>query len=289
MPHVNQKRVSLPTKDGLALAATVFFPRRESPNRVLVIGSALGVPRYFYFKFARFFAAHNFTVITFDYRGIYASTCDTLSGSEMKMEHWGSRDIESALGYAQNEFMPDELIYLGHSCGGQLIGLAPSCRQIGKIIFVACQQGYWKLWPWPYNIGVYLTWQLLDAASSFVDYVPTKLLGISSLNLPAGVAKQWAAWGKSPYYLFDAKHGLDTSRYHELSVPLLSYNFTDDLLLGPPKAVEALLKKYKSADITQHAISPKDYNRNTIGHWGFFKEPLKDPLWHETLQWINNQ
>ncbi|MBN2731071.1 MAG: hypothetical protein JXR26_01455 [Balneolaceae bacterium] len=279
----------MPTKDGLTLAATVFFPRRKLPNRVLVIGSALGVPRYFYFKFARFFAAHNFTVITFDYRGIYESTCDTLSGSEMKMEDWGSRDIESALGYAQNEFMPDELIYLSHSCGGQLIGLAPSCRQISKMIFVACQQGYWKLWTWPYNIGVYLTWHLLDTASSFVDYVPTKLLGISSLNLPAGVAKQWAEWGKSPHYLFDAKHGLNTSRYHKLSVPLLSYNFTDDLLLGPPKAVEALLKKYASADITQHTINPKDYNQNKIGHWRFFKEPLKDSLWHKTLKWINNQ
>lgn len=287
MPAFTEQNLTLTTGDNHKLAATVFKPADTNVNHTLLIGSALGVPRYFYFKFARYFAENGYSVVTFDYRGIYESKETISSGSEITMAEWGSLDIEAALQYAGEILRADKLFYLGHSCGGQLLGLAPSSKKIDRAAFIACQSGYWKLWPGPLRYGVFLTWQLLFMMVPFFEYIPTKMLGISSLNLPSGVARQWANWGTSPGYLFNEKHRLDTSRYAELRFPILSYHFDDDILLAPPKAVDALLAKYAAAPITKRSIKPGLLNQKKIGHFGYFKERLRETLWQETLEWFN--
>lgn len=289
MPEVTEKSLNLKTEDHCKIAATVFKPIKTETTKTLVIGSALGVPRYFYYKFARFLATNGFSVLTFDYRGIYESHLSDKSGSEINMEEWGRYDIEAALRYASEEMDTDRLFYLGHSCGGQLLGLAPTSTTIDRIIFIACQLGYWKLWPFPYRIGVYLTWQLITIMVPFFDYLPTRILGISSLNLPSGVAKQWAEWGKSPEYLFNKKHRIDTSLYDKIEVPILSFHFTDDRLLAPAKSVNALLDKYSNAPVEKRNIDPANLDQESIGHFGFFKERLKDPLWQIAMEWFNQK
>lgn len=287
MAAFTEQTVTLTTGDNHKLTATVFKPANSLGSQTLVIGSALGVPRYFYFKFARYFSQKGYSVVAFDYRGIYESRETVSSGSEITMEEWGSRDIEAALQYAKEELKAEKLYYLGHSCGGQLLGLAPNSKEIDRAAFIACQSGYWKLWPWPLRYGVFLTWQLLFMMVPFFEYIPTKMLGISSLNLPSGVGRQWANWGTSPGYLFNEKHGLDTSRYAELRFPILSYHFDDDILLAPPKAIDALLEKYAAASITKRLIKPEELNQKKIGHFGYFKERLREALWQETLRWFN--
>ncbi len=289
MSELREKSYSLKTDDGLSLAATLFEPSEIEERRTLVIASALGVPRYFYYKFARYFASKGYSVVTFDYRGIYESRESVKSGSEITMEEWGKYDIEAALKFALNELKTEKLYYLGHSCGGQLLGLAPGSMQVDRVAFVACQLGYWKLWPWPLSYAVLMTWQVIAIMVPFFDYLPARMMGISSLNLPSGVAKQWAHWGKTPGYLFNEKHQLDTSRYEKLAIPLLSYHFTDDLLLAPADSVDALLAKYRQAIIKKRNIDPNDISMKNIGHFGFFKERLKSSLWREALEWFETK
>lgn len=289
MAETTEESIKLRTEDNLELTATVFKPSSGDSNLTLVIGSALGVPCYFYYKFARFFAENGYSVVTFDYRGIYESRGSTPPGAKMSMAEWGTYDIEAALRYAREKLNTDKLFYLGHSCGGQLLGLAPSCRNVDCITFVACQSGYWNLWPFPLNIGLLITWQFLFVLAAIFDYVPTKLLGISSLDLPRGVARQWAEWGITPGYLFNEKHKLDTSRYEEVKVPILSYDFDDDILLAPARSVKALLSKYPAADIQERHVQHKSLNLKKIGHFGFFKERMKETLWQETLEWFNKK
>lgn len=289
MADLTEETIKLQTDDKLELAATIFRPVNGDTSHTLVIGSALGVPRYFYYKFARFFAQNGYNVVTFDYRGIYQSRKTAPSGAEMRMSDWGIYDIEAALRYAREDLDTDKLYYLGHSCGGQLLGLAPSCLEIDRITFVASQSGYWKLWPFPLNIGLLITWQFLFVLAAIFDYVPTKMLGISSLDLPSGVARQWAEWGITPGYLFNEKHQLDTSRYEEIKTPILAYDFDDDILLAPAQSVKALLSRYSAADIHEHHVNHKSLYLNKIGHFGFFKEKMKETLWQETLNWFNKK
>lgn len=288
MAEVTKKTISLQTGDGLSLAATLFKPSSKSNNATLVIASALGVPRYFYFKFASFLASRGYSVITFDYRGIYESRKVSRSGSEMKMKEWGIFDIEAALKYALDELNTERLLYMGHSCGGQLLGLAPSCTHIDRIAFVACQLGYWRLWPWPLSYGVLMIWQIIGLMVPFFDYLPTKIMGISSLNLPSGVAEEWSQWGKTPEYLFNEVHNIDTSRYGHLSKPLLSYHFKDDKLFAPAASVDALIAKYEKATVTKRNIDPDNVDAISIGHFGFFKERFRESLWQDTLEWFED-
>lgn len=115
---------------------------------------------------------------------------------------------------------------------------------------------------------------------------PPTALGLSSVNIPSGVAKQWAKWGKSPNYLWDYIASEDLNRYLKLSFPLLSLGFSDDHYFGPPTAVEMLLSYYPSVNSSLRIISPADYNSQSIGHFGFLKEDFRETLWTELVEWL---
>lgn len=284
---INETNITIKASDGFPLAATLFSKDETSTNTVIVLGSALGVPRYIYFKLARFFARKGCPVLTFDYRGVHESQSDNVSGADIHMADWGKRDIDAALEWATNNLQPDELTYLGHSCGGQLLGMADHASKIDKAVFIASQSGYWKLWPIPQRWGVWVVWQLIPVVAHFFDDFPARTLRLSSVDIPSGVAQQWAQWGKSPHYLWDFISDQDKKRYQKLSFPLLSLSFADDHYFGPPKSAEKLLSYYPSTQSSFRIVTPSDYNRKSIGHFGFLKETFKDLLWQEILDWVN--
>lgn len=269
------------------LAATVFYPDADTGSKAMVMASAMGVPRYIYFRLARFFAEAGFKVLTFDYRGVHESQDELVSGSDIRMTDWGKLDVDAVLEWAIDNWNPDELIYLSHSCGGQLVGLAEHSSHIDKAVFIACQSGYWKIWPQPYRWGTYAVWKLIPLITPWFDDFPARALGLSSVNIPSGVAHQWAQFGKSPNYLWDFISQEDTKRYQNLSFDLLSLGFSDDRYFGPPASVKALLSYYPSTEIEHQILHPRDYKRQSIGHFGFLKEEFRNHLWQEILEWIN--
>lgn len=254
----------------------------------MVLGSALGVPRYIYFKLASFFAEHGFYVLCFDYRGVHESQSNRFSGSEIRMYDWGYLDINAALEWSIGYWNPNKLLYMGHSCGGQLLGLANQASKIDAAIFIASGSGYWKLWPFPHQLGLLGVWHLITLIAPWFNDFPARTLQLSSTNIPAGVAKEWAHWGKSKNYLWDFISKQDRKQYRSLNFPLLSLGFADDHYFGPPKAVKKLLEYFPSTQQTFRQIKPKSYNRKSIGHFGSLKQDLRNSLWRELLQWIIN-
>lgn len=202
------------------------------------------------------------------------------------MADWGRFDIDAALKWALDECQGEEIIYMAHSCGGQLVGLAPNSSRIDKAVFIACQSGYWKLWSIPYRWGVWAVWTLIPLITPWFDDFPARALGLSSVNIPSGVARQWAKWGKSTNYLWDFISEEDIKRYQGLTFPLLSLGFSDDRYFGPPAATEKLLAYYPKARKDLKIVSPSDYKKNSIGHFGFFKEDFKQSLWKDFANWI---
>ena len=273
-------------EDGFSLAATIFTPPSADTSNVIVIGPALGVPRYIYTKIARFFAHSGFHVLTFDYRGIYQSQDKNISGSDIQMSDWGCLDINAALSWVIKHWHPQKLVYLGHSCGGQLLGLAQKAPQIDQAVFIASQSGYWKLWPSPRCWFLWLLWSSFSWLTPLFEELPAQRLGLSSVNIPTGVVRQWARWGKSPNYLWDFISDQQLARYHSLAFPLLSIVFTDDRYFGPANAVKKLLSYYPATEHTLNIITPSEYGQERIGHFGFLKETLRSSLWQELLKWI---
>lgn len=277
--------ICLPTKDGQLLAATAHWPD-ASPLGAVVIASALGVPRKLYDAFAAFLARQGYLALTFDYRGIGDSLLNGISGGQIRLVDWGAQDTEAALTWVMKQVNDKPVFLTGNSCGGQLFGLAPSSTQLAGAVLVAAQTAYWGNWPMPGRLKMGLMFNVVIPLLSLGNEFPARRIGMSSINAPAGVTRQWARWGRLQRYLFDPRSGVDASRYQQLTLPILAWGFEDDNF-APAESIAALCQELPQAQIERRQVSPSDIGSMGIGHFGFFRENHRKALWEPTLHWMN--
>ena len=266
--------IAIQTADGMTLRGSLH---RTSGDHALIINSAMGVKRRYYDAFAAYAAERGVSVVTYDYRGIGESRPRSVRGFPATMTDWGTLDIPAVIAWTKRELRPRTISMMGHSAGGQLIGLAPNAAAIDRIVLVASQSGSYRLWP-PFKreaLGTF--WFVMPLVSRIVGYFPSPLFGLGSENLPHGVASEWSRWGRSRDYLFDFH---DASGYEALRVPLLAWSFADDQY-APRVAVESLLTHYTAATIDHRHVEPRG-----IKHFGFFRRALGGALWDETVDWL---
>ncbi len=81
--------------------------------------------------------------MAFDYRGIGASLdASSVRASKARKQDWGTHDMPAALDYLVDRF-PDMIVHLvGHSAGGQLVGLMPNHRHLSSVVTVSSSSGY---------------------------------------------------------------------------------------------------------------------------------------------------
>lgn len=274
--------------DGHPISLHLF--KAKEPKGIVIIGSALGVPEQHYWDFANFLKESDFHCITFSYRG----TEDSLIYDQLphiKLEDWGVQDIEAIIQFAKANNQTEKKIlpihFMGHSIGGQIIGLAQSSINLKTITLIAASAPYWKRWSFPNNIKMFFATQILfPIISSFCNQFPTKRLGLGKVTIPSSAAKKWGEWISKPNYLFDESFQLDTGIYSKLTCSIFSLGFTDDIF-APEVNIEHLLKKFPNASISSKTIDPKAINEEEIGHSGFFKKKFKSNLWQSTLEWLD--
>ncbi|NTU83710.1 MAG: hypothetical protein HGA45_30780, partial [Chloroflexales bacterium] len=114
---------------------------------------------------------------------------------------------------------------------------------------------------------------------------PARGLGVGE-DLPAGVAREWAAWCLHPRYLAGF-YGKTVQRtyYDEVRTPLLWLTFGDDPI-ATPRNVPAMQAFYRGAPIVSRVIRPSALGLRTIGHLGFFREQGRERLWPEVFAWL---
>lgn len=278
--------IQIPCPDGVALAATVHRP--AAPARAsLLVCSALGVPRRFYDAYASWLAGQGILVMTFDYRGTGDSPLTPTAARGTCLEDWGRLDMDAALGVLAQQGPGLPVFLVGHSCGGQLVGLAERSGQLAGAILVAATAPNWKRYPAPDRYQMWLVWHGLVPVLSFGrTHFPARRLGMSAIDVPAGVMAQWARWARSSDYLFSPEHGLDTARYASLDFPLLSLGFDDDSYASRA-AIEALLRHYCAARVEHREIHVPSLGVGGLGHFGYFREKVRDSLWRDTIGWLD--
>ncbi len=112
--------------DGRELAANWFAASEAgAPARRggLLISSATGFPQTFYFKLAEYAAARGYDALVYDYRGMGWSAPPDLSNETTRMSDWGLIDMRAALEAVAERARGVPLATLGHSVGGQFLGL----------------------------------------------------------------------------------------------------------------------------------------------------------------------
>lgn len=274
------KELRLTAPDGFELGAT-YFEARTSAARAILILPASGVPQAYYRRFAAFLAERGHAVLTFDYRGIGRSLPSGVREVNAGMRDWARLDAASALAFLLKRHARAHLV--GHSFGGQALGLLPHPARIAAALVVGSQSGYWKHWPplgrawmWP------ATHLALPAISRMLGYFPARRLGFGE-DLPAGVAIEWASWCRHPGYLVGALQVQD--EYARFAAPLRAYAITDDAF-APPAAVKALLEFFPNSTGEVRTVHPAQVGARRIGHFGFFRETFRATLWREAADWL---
>lgn len=275
-----QTTIEIRTKDGSKIFGTVFNPKKKN-GYTIVVGSAIGVSKEFYFFFASFFKKLGYTVITFDYRGIGQSAPLHLKGFEANMHQWATQDLDAVLLYARNNYPDKEIIYVGHCISGEIIGLAQASQYISKMILVSSSLSHKRLRPLKDRIRMSIIKLFIPVLNKLLGYYPARLFK-KFTDIPKGVMYQWSEWSSSTNGLFDT---FPESNYQKLEIPILVYTFKDDWYCRPD-AVKELLDRFDKADLSWHHINPKTLGIKKVGHIGFFHLSMRRTLWTELSEWL---
>ena len=106
----------------------------------------------------------------------------SLVGFKASMSDWAALDVTAAVAWMRERYHSLPLSYVGHSFGGQALGLLANNNEVSRALLIAAQAGYWKLMASPERYRVY-------AMLNFVGTPLTRLLGY---------APGWSGLGRGP-------------------------------------------------------------------------------------------
>jgi predicted alpha/beta hydrolase len=284
--------ITFPATDGYLLGATLFLPRGAKRHAVL-INSATAVPRRIYRNFAGYLARRGCAVLTYDYRGTGGSRQKallgynqpkSLVGFKASMSDWAALDVTAAVSWMRERYSRLPLNYVGHSFGGQALGLLANNGEVSRALLIAAQAGHWKLMASPERYRVYAMLNLVGTpVTRLLGYAP----GWSGLgeDLPKGVFQQWVGWVMRPRYLFDDPNLKALQNFANYRGAMRALCFSDDPWATRP-AVELLCSGFTAAKPEILTVAPAELGAKRIGHLGFFRAEHRDTLWRGAAEWM---
>lgn len=282
----NFREVVIQCKDGIQLAGT--FYSAIHPKGAVLIAPATGIRKRFYHAFAEFLAHNHYHVLTFENRGIGDSKGNNLNRVDATLVNWGKLDMTAAL-ETLKENAPDLPYHLiGHSAGGQLVGLMDNAHEIQSMFNFASSSGSLRNMSYPFKLGA---WFFLNI------YIPFNNLLFGQTNsqwvgmgepLPKKVASQWSKWCNGSGYIHtELNKTIKAHHYNELSFPSLWLHATDDGIANL-KNVEDMVRVFPALKTDIVTLVPAELGFKDIGHMKFFSSKRK-VLWKYALDWLGNQ
>ena len=283
--------LSIMTDRNRALAATVYRPKDEVKTAVM-IAPATGIKRQFYHNFATYLAASGFGVLTFDNEGIGESLNSDLSKCDASLISWGRHDMPAVLDALQDEFPNATYHLIGHSAGGQLIGLMPNYQAIASVFNVACSSGQIKNMDMPYKLkAIGFMNAFIPLTNLTFGYTPADKIGMGE-PLPRSVARQWREWCNGAGYIETAfGKSIHTHFYDEIDMPALWLGFSDDEIANS-KNIDDMIRVFSKMPVEKRFFEPEEFGLNSIGHMRYFssKTNAKAPqLWQMAVDWLAKQ
>lgn len=279
MAHIETQQ--LPIQNRHSISTTFYAPNGDTKGAILIV-PAMGVTQKYYAAFATWLATQGYLVATFDYAGTGLSKAGELRDFDVDISDWAKFDCAAVLQATANKADGKPLFWLGHSLGGQILGMIPNHIEIAKAITIASGSGYWlenvpslkwrAWWLWYFVVPV---------ATRLFGYFPGKRLRKVG-NLPAGVMNQWRSWCLNPEYMVGVEGDELRAKFEAVKLPITSFSFSDDELMSA-RNIESLHSFYTSSPKTMNRISPEDIGAKRIGHFGFFKPRFKKSLWEGYL------
>ena len=284
VPHSRKQfveTVTIPAVDGHSLVGRVYEPVGDSGVTVLAL-PGIGVPQRVFRYVGTWFAERGVRVVSVDYRGMGDSKTPT-GIATASLSTWALSDAVGALRFVRQRYC-DAPVLLGHSFGGQVLGIAEELHGVRAALLVGSQLGHPHHWDGVNRLKVEFLWRaVLPVTMRLFDPVPKWVVGEP---LPAGVAREWTRWGRSPDWLMSHIEGAE-GRYARFSRPLLAYAISDDEI-APPRAVDDLLRRFTGAPVTRVDVTPDQLGQRRIGHFGLFRPTQDDRVWQDWMRFATS-
>lgn len=290
-PNIKHSHITIPARDGFPLHAILQEPLHIKSKGVVQIHCGWGLHQFIYKYFADFFAEAGYTVLTFDYRGIGKSVIplNWIKKFDARMSDHGVLDMPAVLDFVINRFPDQKRVVIGHSLGGQIIGLMDNCDKIDRIYTIGSAIGYFKILKSPMDLLLpNLFFKFVPIYSwiyrhSWILKRPLNgFLGITSASVI-----EWREWCSRPDY-FKPFLGKSIKRqyFEKVSVPFISIRVEDDPYANDI-TTPLFLSNYPNADIKIRKITLAEAGERKIGHTGFFKRKFKK-IWKIILDDLEN-
>lgn len=278
-PLHTSEPVDIVCADGVRLRGHFFGAAAGVPRPLpVLISPATGVRQEFYGHFADWLARAGYHVLVFDYRGVGQSLHGPLAQCDAQLAHWGQRDQVAALQWLLARSQAPQALLVGHSAGGQMLGLLPNHAQVARLVGVATSTGWFGGMRPGFALKARLSLRvLLPLATRWLGYAPTARIGLGE-NLPAAVARQWGQWCAAGGYATNAVRGRPAQDFHaQVRTPVTVLYATDDDI-ATPATVHDLLRTWPAAPHQAVAVRPADHGLRSIGHIHWFR-PSHRVLW----------
>ncbi|MCO8041702.1 alpha/beta fold hydrolase [Acinetobacter bohemicus] len=273
--------LTLNCQDGYQLSACFYeaSASKQQPYPILIC-PATGITKQFYHRFSCWLQAQGYAVLVFDFRGIGQSLYGPLKQSTASIVQWGQQDIPAAIDALLDKTKAERLILLGHSAGGQLLGLVPNHAKVAKVIAISGSTGHIKGLKGRTKLLAPLMFDVIFPLSRFtLGYGPTRAIGMGE-NLPKDVAREWAQFCSKPGYVINAIGKTVTRQqdYHaQIQCSITAIWSTDDEIATEAN-VKDLLRLYPNAATKAIELNPSTLGHKAIGHMSMFKSSHEN-LW----------
>ncbi len=273
--------VTLFASDGVALVGRLYVPPAPADLTVLML-PGIGVRQRAFRHLATWLAGEGVRCLTLDYRGIGESALSAQASHSASLRAWSQRDAVAALRYAEQTW-PEAVAVIGHSFGGQLLGLAGAFQRLSAAVLLAASFGQPRHWDWPDRWLLHAYWHaVLPLASTLYARVPA--WAAFGETLPRGVGREWSRWGRQPDWFLSSEPDA-RANFAGFRAPVLGFAVSDDFL-APGRAVQALLDCFTAAEVMRRDVSPRHLGVPRIGHLGLLRPGATQPVWRAVLDFL---
>jgi len=277
--------ISITCKDNYVLEANLYSPKAEAKSAIMVC-PATGIKKEFYHALSNFLAENGHGVIAFDNRGIGASKKLPIKKEPANLVDWGQLDMTAVLEELKRRFPEIHYHVLGHSAGGQLVGLMENALDVKSIFNFACSSGQIKHLSYPNRpLGMFFMDVFIPISNRFFGHTKSQWVGMGE-PLPKNVAAQWAKWcNGAGYVATDFGKSIQKHFYDELKIPSKWLYATDDYIANLTN-VKDMIRVYSKTEYEIVELDPKKLGYKEIGHMKFFSSKKK-ALWPQVTEWLD--
>jgi len=281
---MQEQEVQITCQDQINLAATLFHA--EESKAAVMIGPATGIKRQFYAAFAKHLAENGFSTLTFDNRGIAESKQGGINEGNPSLRNWGKQDMTAALEVLKDRYPNVDYHLIGHSAGGQLVGLMENAQELKSIFNFGSSSGSLHYAKYPFKIMSYFFLRIYIPFNNLLfGHTKSQWVGMGE-PLPKEVGKEWSRWCSHKGYV---KVDLDTKikehYYHQLELDSLWVHASDDSIANT-ETVNDMIEVFPKIKAEIKTVIPDEYGFKDIGHMKFFSK-RRSPLWILATDWLN--